>query len=242
MTFRNELTDEELGWIIRQWGEAMARRYPLEPPRPHRFSWRFRLRMERLCRRAEQEEARPIPAAGGEGAAGCPRPRQGHRLSPRMLAAAVLAAVLCSTAAMASMRYFRLVREEHPKYSTIRYEQLEEGYRPGEFVAYHLTYLPEGFEQVQDRTTEIDHVETYENPEQLIVRLRQKQIDNARLDVDTEHITPEVILLNGRQSAWYLGNDSLKTIYWDDGIYFFSVSGHLSKEELVKVAESVGKK
>ena len=156
--------------------------------------------------------------------------------------AAVLAAVLCSTAAMASMRYFRLVREEHPKYSTIRYEQLEEGYRPGEFVAYHLTYLPEGFEQVQDRTTEIDHVETYENPEQLIVRLRQKQIDNARLDVDTEHITPEVILLNGRQSAWYLGNDSLKTIYWDDGIYFFSVSGHLSKEELVKVAESVGKK
>ena len=141
----DELTDEELGWIIRQLGEAMARRYPLEPPRPHRFSWRFRLRMERLCRRAEQEEARPIPAAGGEGAAGCPRPRQGHRLSPRMLAAAVLAAVLCSTAAMASMRYFRLVREEHPKYSTIRYEQLEEGYRPGEFVAYHLAYLPEGF-------------------------------------------------------------------------------------------------
>lgn len=241
MTFRNELTDEELGWIIRQWGEAMARRYPLEPPRPHRFSWRFRLRMERLCRRAEQEEARPIPAAGGEGATGCPRPRQGHRLSPRMLAAAVLAAVLCSTAAMASMRYFRLVREEHPKYSTIRYEQLEEGYRPGEFVAYHLAYLPEGFELKQTRTINDSYMELYKNKDGLGIRFQQMRIDNAKMDMDTENVQPEEITIKERQKAWYLGNDSLKTIYWDDGAYFFVVMGHLTREELVKVSESVTK-
>lgn len=40
-------------------------------------------------------------------------------------------------------------------------------------------------------------------------------------------------------AVWYLGNDSVKTIYWDNGKYFFVVSGHLSKEELVKVAESI---
>lgn len=169
-----------------------------------------------------------------------PVPQSGHRWNTR-IAVALLAAALGATVAMAAVNYFRMVREEHKKYSNIRYEQVEEGYVPGEFVPYHLGYVPDGFTQTWNRTTGTQHRETYMNGKKG-VSLSQIRIDKAEYDVDTEKVEPVEIILNETQHAWYLGNQSLKTIYWDDGTYFFIVSGHVSKEELVKIAESTTKK
>lgn len=221
-----EVTDDLLRQLTLGWAADLRSRYPLEPEKPHRFSRRYRRKMERLCREAEREG---------------PRLQSGRHWSTRA-AVALLAAVLGTTVAMAAVYHFRMVRVDHKKYSNIHYEQVEDGYVPGEFVAYHITYIPEGFTQTQDRTTGTEHQETYVNVEGKGIRLRQLRIDIADLDIDTEKVKPVEILLNGTQRVWYLGNQSIKTIYWDDGVYFFSVSGHVSKEELVKIAESVSKK
>ena len=152
--------------------------------------------MERLCREAEREG---------------PRSQGGFHWSTRT-AAALLAAVLGTTVAMAAVYHFRMVRVDHEKYSNIRYEQVEDGYIPGEFVAYHITYIPEGFTQTQDRTTGTEHQETYVNVEGKGIRLRQLRIDIADLDIDTEKVKPVEILLNGTQRVWYLGNQSIKVV------------------------------
>lgn len=133
-------------------------------------------------------------------------------------------------------------RVDHEKYSNIHYEQVEEGYVPGEFVPYHITYIPDGFAQTQDRTTGTEHQETYVNAEGKGIRLNQVRIDLADFDIDTEKTEPVQIYLNEKQPAWYLGNRKLKVIYWDNGRYAFNVSGHVTEKELVKIAESVSEK
>lgn len=226
-----DVTDDLLRRSTLEWAAEQRKRYPTGPEHPHRFSRRFRRRMEHLCREAE----RVGPQRVG------PQPPGGHRWCTRT-AVALLAAALGITVAMAAVNHFRMVRVDHEKYSNIHYEQVEDGYTPDKFITYHITYLPQGFTQTYERTTGKEHHETYTDPEGRGIRLRQLRIDQADLDIDTEKVEPVEILLNGKQRAWYLGNPSLKMIYWDNGIYFFSVSGHVTEDELVKIAESVSKK
>ena len=65
------------------------------------------------------------------------------------------------------------------------------------------------------------------------------RLEKAVFDVDTEKTEPVEISLNNNQIAWYVGNNSWKVLYWDNGEYSFMVGSHLTKEELVKIANSV---
>ena len=69
--------------------------------------------------------------------------------------------------------------------------------------------------------------------------LFRSRVEKAEFSVDTENEKPEELtLLNGKM-AWYLGNQSLKVIYWENNEYFFLVSGPFPREEMVKIANSI---
>ncbi len=232
-----EVTDELIQKLTEEWLDTLPERYPSRPKHPYKFSPGFSLKMWWLCHKADWDY------------------NHGKDLShfgetkkiywTRRSAAALLAAALGTTVAMAyAVRYFQMVREEHEKYSSVYYQQIEEGYVPGEFVCYTLGYIPEGFELEQETTIENYHSETYINTIQdnQVLTFHQTRIDEATVDIDTENVEPVEIQLNDNQQAWYLENSGRKMIYWDNGEYSFSISGELSKDKLVKISNHICEK
>jgi len=225
-----EVTDEMLRKLTQEWVNSIPAQYP-EPKHPHHFSLRFHLRMLPLFWRAwrmeNEKEKTPLPMRGG-------------RMAAALLAAAVMSATVAMAVPEIREKVFQMVREIYEKYSNIHYEQLDEGYVAGEYVQYHLTYIPEGFVQTQDQFVGESHFEQYKNDcVPATIKFRQIRLENAVFDIDTEKVEPVEILFNDNQSAWYVDNSSWKVLYWDNGEYSFTVSGDLPKEELVKIANSI---
>lgn len=232
-----EVTDELIQKLTEEWLDTLPARYPLKPKHPYRFSPGFSLKMRWLCRKADWDYA------CGKDLSHFGEVQRIHWT--KRTAAALLAAALGTTVAMAyAVRYFKMAWEEHEKYSSVFYQQIEEGYVPGEFVCYTLGYVPEGFELERETTIENYHSETYINTtnSNQILTFHQTRIDEATMDIDTEDVKPVEIQLNDNLKAWFLDNPGHKVIFWDDGIYFFSVSGRLPKEDLVKTSNNICKK
>lgn len=229
-----EVTDELIQKLTEDWLGTLPERYPSRPKHPYKFSPGFSLKMWWLCHKADWDYAH------GKDLSHFGETKRIHWT--RRSVAALLAAALGTAVAMAyAVRYFQMVREEHEKYSSVYYQQIEEGYIPGEFVCYTLGYVPEGFELAQETTIDNYHSETYINTIQdnQILTFHQTRIDKAAVDIDTENTEPIEIQLNDKQQAWYLGNPGRRIIYWDDGKYLFQVSGEFSQVELVKIANSI---
>ena len=209
---KTKVTNEFISQLTREWVATLPYRYPLDRENPHQFSQRFLDRMEPVLQRAMKTTA------------------------------TLLAAALGATVAMAYVaHYFQMVRYDHEKYSFVRYQEVGTGDRSAEFVPYHITYVPDGFSQVQSRLTELSYQEKYENEEGLVISFYQKRIEKASFFIDTENIESQEILLNEGQPAFFMKYENYKSIYWHDGEYLFLVSGDLNKDCLVKIAESVVK-
>lgn len=232
-----EVTDELIQKLTEDWLGTLPERYPSRPKHPYKFSPGFSLKMWWLCHKADWDYAH------GKDLSHFGETKRIHWT--RRSVAALLAAALGTTVAMAyAVRYFQMVREEHEKYSSVYYQQIEEGYIPGEFVCYTLGYVPEGYILDQEVTIGEFHEEVYYYAENksVVLAFHQTRIDKATLDMDTENMVPVEIQLNDNQQAWYLDNPSRKIVYWDDGKYFFQVSGEFSQVELVKIANCISRK
>ena len=222
-----EVTDEMLRKLTQEWVNSIPAQYP-EPKHPHHFSLRFHLRMLPILWQARKMEKEKTNL-----------PLQGGRLAVAFLVATMMTATVAMAVPEIREKVFQMVREIYEKYSNIHYEQLDESYAAGEFVQYRLTYIPEGFVQTQDQNVGESHFEQYRNADGLAIKFSQMRLEKAVFDVDTEKTEPVEIILNGEQTAWYVGNISWKVLYWDDGEYSFTVSSNLPKEELVKMANSM---
>lgn len=219
-----DITDGLLEELVREWAATLPSRFPLEPEHPHRFSRQFLDKMELLFREADRRE----------GAARCRRGSAGKLL------ALLLAAALATTMATAFLAYyFRMVREERKEYSAVHYEQVGRGYAPEEFVPYRVTYVPEGFTRVQSRETYFSYQEKYTNENGNIITLKQSLISRSSFSIDTENTALDEVLLNDKQSAFFLDNDTVKMIYWDNSEHAFVLTGECERDVLLKIAESV---
>ena len=223
---KTKVTNEFISQLTREWVATLPYRYPLDRENPHQFSQRFLDRMEPVLQAAREEEQ------GG----------RKRRRRAMKTTATLLAAALGATVAMAYVvHYFQMVRYDHEKYSFVRYQEVGTGDRSAEFVPYHITYVPDGFSQTQNRLTESSFQEKYENEEGLIISFYQKRIEDAEFFIDTENIESQEILLNEEQSESYMMYEEYSSIYWNDDEYLFLVSGRINKNILVKIAESVAK-
>lgn len=222
-----EVTDEMICRLTQEWVATLPAQYP-EPEHPHRFSLRFYRMMRPILRQARRNEAASLPLRGG-------------RLATAFLAAALLTATVAMAVPAVREKVFQMVREVYERYSHIYYEQTDGDTPFEEFVPYHITYIPEGFTIAEERTTNVSHKELFKNEAGELIALDQTRIDREAFSIDTENVEPEEVILGDNQTAWYLGNKTLKIVYWNDGVYSFVVSGHTSKEELLKISNNISK-
>lgn len=227
-----EVTDELLRSLVQEWVAALPEQYPASE-RPRHFSLRFHRRMRPLLRRAKRKEAPSALFRGG-------------RFAAALLAAALLTATVAMAFPAVRERVFRMVWERHEDYTRLYYEEVtgdgtsaEGAAEEQEFMLYRFSYVPEGFTLEDYTFTDTLHHEAFFNEEGLAISLDQERLEESGPVEMTGEIEPEEVFLNSGQTAWYVDRPLLKSIHWNDGVYAFGVTTHLSREETIRIAESL---
>lgn len=222
-----KITDDMLWEFAPQEERFLLHHFPQNPESVHVFSKEFERKMRALIR---QEKRSPFLKV--------------FILQSKRVAVVVFSATLIAFTAVMSIdalrvKFFKMVQNIFEKYSTISYEPVENTciIETG-FMEYEPTYIPSGYSLVNERVfTDSKHL-TYKNSENDGIFFAQTLLEQADFDIDTEHAILQTIQINGEE-AYYLPNETIELIIWDDGVYSFQVSAHLDKEELIKIAESI---
>lgn len=225
-----EVTDQELCALTKEWVAALPRRYP-EARRPRRYSFRFYRKMRPVLRAAGKAQA-----AGGEKAA--PAVSRAGRFAAALVAAAVLTATVAMAFPAIREKIFRRVRETDGEYTRIYYERMAGDGVHRIFVRWHPAAVPEGYTLAEERVTEVSYAEDYRNPEGVPLYWYQVRMEEADLAPGAEAAGEEIILSDGlgQWPARYVEDGSMGTVYWDDGEYYFFLTGQLPVEELMEMA------
>ncbi len=103
-----------------------------------------------------------------------------------------------------------------------------------------LGYVPEGYYLSKGTYTPIDVVLTYTNRTDDI-RLEYGFANGAVAHIDNEHSEYEQFSSDGIEYHYYKSTvDSyLDILTWDKNGYLFVLTAHLSKDELIKIAENI---
>lgn len=99
------------------------------------------------------------------------------------------------------------------------------------------SYIPEGFEIINERQSDISIKIDYANDNKILV-YKQGIIANSELRIDTEGTKIENIIIKG-YSVNYVFNKGMYNAYWFDNEYSYLIAGEISFEELLKVIEGV---
>lgn len=130
----------------------------------------------------------------------------------------------------------RSVFDKYDKYEYVGEELTVENFDD----SFRLEYVPEGYYLSEGLYSSIDVTLFYTNKTNEIT-FEYAIADGLISYYDNEHNSYEILNLNGIEYQYYESNDidfNNKLIWYEDG-YVFSIYAHLSKEELVKIAENV---
>lgn len=100
----------------------------------------------------------------------------------------------------------------------------------------NLEYVPSGFKLSESRNNNGKIHLRFEN-EDLTFSLYIRQIDST-LNVDTEDATAKEIKLNGKD-AFLTEKGDIISLLWNNEMNSFTLSGNLSEDEIVKIAENI---
>ena len=66
----------------------------------------------------------------------------------------------------------------------------------------------------------------------------EKSYLRSTIGFDTENSIKEELQINGADAAYYRTADNWGTVIFNNGEYIYHISGNISKEELVKIAQN----
>ena len=136
------------------------------------------------------------------------------------------------------MEVFNLLFRADPKYTTISVQ-------PDDPMSANGTklpkYIPEGYaisnQMSDDSYSQITYT-VKDNPEKIIMYDVYTK-ENA-INIDTEDTqNAQKVMINGAEATVILKND-LTNIVWTAGSHIYYISGTVSTEEIIKMAESIG--
>ncbi|WP_312812098.1 DUF4367 domain-containing protein [Sedimentibacter sp.] len=102
------------------------------------------------------------------------------------------------------------------------------------------SYVPEGFEIIDEMQSDITRIIDYANDNKILV-YKQSIITSSELVIDTEGTEIKEIKV-GKYNINYVFNKGMHIAYWYDSEYSYLITGEIPFEELLKVIESVIKK
>ena len=133
---------------------------------------------------------------------------------------------------------FRSVFDKYDKYEYVSDELTVNNFDD----SFRLGYVPDGYYLSEGRYSPISVTLTYSN-EKSEIEFQYRIAKGFVADFDNEHNSYMSFFSNGIEYHYYESNDNDfddKLVWYADG-YFFGIYAHLSKDELVKIAENLEK-
>ena len=160
-----------------------------------------------------------------------------HRFTTKtvrvMLVAAVLWALLLTAFVIPSSREF--IIDNFDVFSTYKLTESNDNSVNGEIT---VGYIPEGYEldssAVQDKHIFYKYVSNDNN--ELII---SKLASSIKVDFDTETGNIENIDISGQTYIFYVDENNYNYLAWNENDYVYQINGTISKDELLKIAETV---
>ena len=163
------------------------------------------------------------------------------RIRKSIVAASLILIVLTASMSVEAVRMpvIRLTEKIYTEFSEILFENEDNIEVPEKIEEVYVpAYIPEGYilkEEVNDMRSM--HFFFYTNEEGQEISVEQMTF-NVSMAVDTEGITTEEITINGMSGIIYTKR-GLTSIIVNDNRYVHFVSGYESREELIKIVESL---
>lgn len=226
------ISDEYLYQCMPVLGEKLAGEYPKEEDMVHVFSDEFEQKMEKLKKRVRQKERYGVPIT-----------------TVRRIAAAILIGLAASLAAAIHTEALTIERIKEKLYEMeqIVYDTYTEsrfdvpGDKAGEFVPLYPTYVPEGYELTIDEGDEEYLTLSYENENGEGIIIGEDLIMDAMTVTDNnEFVREESAVIKGYEAhIGYRDSGSIEIRWKSDDTMYLVGADELSKEELLKVCESL---
>ena len=198
-----------------------------DPEDRHVFSPEFEHRMEKLRRRADR----------------APRRAALQRVAAVLLALLLTGAAWLAVSEEARAAVFGWVRSLTESYFVYHHEGGgETAAGPGE---YRPAWLPEGYEEAGTIESALNEMVYYTNTEDMLLRFVYAiETDGSYLFMSTEGMEIRETTVNGHPAELYIAQkpEDSSGIVWTTAETVFTISGHLTENELIRMAESVQKK
>ena len=157
-----------------------------------------------------------------------------HKLTRKTARAILIAAILLliATVALASTVGKDFVIKHFGSYATYEVVNNEKGEKVD---GINIGYIPDGFECKYNENSDNISTRIYENNEYFINI--SKSIISSKDTYDDDYIKTEII--KGKMNYVVFDDYNNRGVIWNDGIYLYKVSGNISKEELLKIAQNI---
>ena len=160
-----------------------------------------------------------------------------HRFTTKtvkvLMIAAVLSALLLTAFVIPSSREY--IIDNFDIFSRYQITEPNDNSVNGEIT---VGYIPEGFELINKHTSTKNVILDYVNVDGTIINI-MKSTSSIKIEFDTEFGSTDTIVLNGKTYTYFLDFDNCGFLVWNDNDYVYQISGLISKDELLKIAETV---
>lgn len=190
----------------------------------HNFSAEFERRMKRLIKKANIKYININK----------------FRIRRSIAAASIIIIMAAASMHVEAVRLpvIRLTEKIYTEFSEILFNN-EENIEVPETIedVYVPAYIPKGYTLKEEEDMRLMHFFVYTNEKEQIIYVDQFTL-GVSMAVDTEGITTEEITINGMNGIIY-SKRGLTTIIVNDNSYVHMISGYESREEIIKIAESL---
>jgi hypothetical protein len=144
--------------------------------------------------------------------------------------------ILLITAQAYRERFFEIINTVYKKFTSIVIEVEEEPFDE-ELNFVQPSYIPDGFELINDIKTDVTRKIDYINDNKIIV-FKQSIITSGETKIDTENTSAKEMEIN-RYKITYSLNKDIYNAYWNDNKFSYSITAEVSLEELIKIIEGI---
>lgn len=205
MRMTDKRFEELLAEAITEYGGAYID-VPEKMKKSHRFTRSFEKRMQQLI--AKERGIRP--------------PRK--RLSLRMLIVVIVTAVIAASSVM-TVSAFReaiigFITEVYEKFTNVQAEPDEDAPDTLEEI-YEVTWVPEGFELVEDEILDVQHKMRFMNYNRFIA-FTQFSVSDYSANYDTEKALVSPIKIADCDGFWIVDEET-NVLVWESNTYVFEI-------------------
>lgn len=134
--------------------------------------------------------------------------------------------------------FINFIVETYNKFTSIFIEENVGNIDDIDFEIITPEFIPADFIAGEPSKTENGYMCTYTDSEGNYIIYTQDLYDRWQEIIDTENINYEKIYINSLEAIYY-ENKGLNSIVFSNDYYTFNISGYVSKEIIIKMAESI---